>query len=187
VERDKKKSEQEGSKIFWIDEAGFYLLPMVMSTYAPIRETPILKVKLTKDHLSSISALEKDGELLIEVQEKTYDSEDVVRFLENMLKTIEGKITIIWDNSPIHKSKKIREFLKSGAAKRIHLEALPGYAPELNPAEGIWNWLKKVELKNRCFLNIESLKKGVIEASIKLIERKDVCRGCVSECNYITS
>ncbi|MGC9214969.1 transposase, partial [Athalassotoga sp.] len=153
----------------------------------PVGETPILKVKLTKDHLSSISALGIDGELLIEVQEKAYDSEDVVRFLENMLEAVEGKITIIWDNSPIHKSKKIKEFLKSGAAKRIHLEALPGYAPELNPTEGIWNWLKKVELKNRCFSDIESLKQGVIEASGRLIEREDVRLGCVAECKYITS
>ncbi|MGC8707867.1 MAG: transposase, partial [Athalassotoga sp.] len=82
---------------------------------------------------------------------------------------------------------KIKEFLKSGAAKRIHLEALPGYAPELNPTEGIWNWLKKVELKNRCFSDIESLKQGVIEASGRLIEREDVRLGCVAECKYITS
>jgi transposase len=30
-------------------------------------------------------------------------------------------------------------FGSSGAAKRLHLEQLPGYAPDLNPAEGIWN------------------------------------------------
>ena len=58
---------------------------------------------------------------------------------------------------------------------------------ELNPAEEIWNWLKKVELKNRCFSDRGSLKKGVIEASEELIEREDVRRGCVAEWEYITS
>ncbi len=32
-----------------------------------------------------------------------------------------------------------------GAAKRLHLERLPGYAPELNPQEGVWNLLKRRE------------------------------------------
>mgnify|MGYP000018976627 CR=1 FL=1 len=37
----------------------------------------------------------------------------------------------------------------TGAAKHIHLEQLPAYyAPELNPAEGIWWYLKRVELRN---------------------------------------
>src|SRR6266702_4407177 len=30
-------------------------------------------------------------------------------------------------------------FLAGGAAKRLHLERLPGYAPDLNPQEGVWN------------------------------------------------
>lgn len=32
------------------------------------------------------------------------------------------------------------------AARRLHLEQFPGYAPELNPDEDIWNYLKRIEL-----------------------------------------
>ena len=39
------------------------------------------------------------------------------------------------------------------------VEQLPGYAPDLNPDEGIWQYLKNVELKNVCFENLEALKK----------------------------
>jgi len=42
----------------------------------------------------------------------------------------------------------VKAYLASGAAGRIHLEPFPSYAPELNPDEGIWNYLKRVELKN---------------------------------------
>jgi transposase len=38
-----------------------------------------------------------------------------------------------------------------------HLEQLRGYAPELNPAEGIWNYLKRVELKNLCCQSVSHL------------------------------
>jgi len=37
-----------------------------------------------------------------------------------------------------------KTFCARGAAKRLHLERLPGYAPELNPQEGVWNLLKDV-------------------------------------------
>ena len=42
----------------------------------------------------------------------------------------------------------IDEFLASGAEDRLKLEQLPGYAPDLNPDEGVWKHLKYVELKN---------------------------------------
>lgn len=47
------------------------------------------------------------------------------------------KLLIIWDGSPIHCGQPIKAFLRKGAAKRIHLEQLPSYAPDLNPDEGI--------------------------------------------------
>jgi transposase len=43
----------------------------------------------------------------------------------------------------------IDEFFASGAAEdRLKLEQLPGYAPDLNPDEGVWKHLKYVELKH---------------------------------------
>jgi hypothetical protein len=34
-----------------VDQSGFYLLPTVVRTYAPIGETPILREELSRDHL----------------------------------------------------------------------------------------------------------------------------------------
>ena len=58
----------------------------------------------------------------------------MVRFLKHALGQIPGKILVVWDGSPIHRSKVVKEFLKSGvASSRLQLEQLPGYAPELIP------------------------------------------------------
>ena len=47
-----KKALKEGRTIVFADQSGFYLLPMVVRTYAPVGKTPILH-----EHLSmSISA-----------------------------------------------------------------------------------------------------------------------------------
>src|SRR5512142_3409451 len=127
---------------------------MAVRTWAPRGQTPVLRVKLTRDHLSAISGITLDGRLFLQVRPTSYDAEAVVGFLRVLLRKISGKIVLIWDGSPIHRAHEITDFLKRGAAKRLHLEQLPGYAPDLNPAEGIWNYLKRVEVGNVCCANL---------------------------------
>jgi transposase len=121
-----------------VDQSGFYLLPTVVRTYAPVGQTPILHEHLSRDHLSVISAITLEGKLLMMEQERSFKSEDVVRFLRHLLRQISGKLLVIWDGSPIHRGGAVKDFLASGAARgRVQLEQLPGYAPDLNPDEGI--------------------------------------------------
>ncbi len=116
-----------------MDQSGFYLLPMVVRTYAPIGQTPVLHEHLSRDHLSVISGITLEGKLLMMEQDRAFKGEDVVRFLEHALRQIGGKILVVWDGSPIHRSKVVKKFLVDGAASRLQLEQLPGYAPELTP------------------------------------------------------
>ena len=99
------------------------------------------------------------------------DSGDVVAFLEHLLREVPGRLVIIWDGSPIHRSHVIQEFLAHGAARRIHLERLPAYAPELNPGEGLWQQLKGVELRNVCCFNLPHLRHELRDA-VKRVRRK---------------
>src|ERR1051326_3210006 len=123
---------------------------MAVRTWAPRGQTPVLRVPLTRDHLSAISGLTPDGRLFMQVQDHAYSAEDVVCFLRLLLRKLPGKLLVIWDGAPIHRGQVIRAFLARRAAKRLQLEQLPGYAPELNPDEGVWNLLKRVELTNSC-------------------------------------
>lgn len=113
-----------------------------MRAWAPRCHTPILRVSLTHDHLASIAGLTPDGRLLVQSQHQSSHSAAVVRFLRVLLRKISGKLLLIWDGAPNHRGQPIKEFLARGAAKRLHLEQLPGYAPALNPVEGVWNCLE---------------------------------------------
>jgi len=73
----------------------------------------------------------------MQVRKDSYNAEAVVGFLKVLLRKMSGKILIIWDGSPIHRNKEIKAFLKTKMGKRLHLEQLPGYAPDLNPDEGM--------------------------------------------------
>ncbi len=111
-----KRALREGRTILFVDESGFYLLPAVVRTYAPVGRTPILRERLSRDHLSVMSGITLEGKLLMMEQERAFKGPDVVRFLKHALRQIPGKLLVIWDGSPIHRSKVVKEFLKSGVA-----------------------------------------------------------------------
>lgn len=162
----------------FIDEAGFYLLPAVVPTYARMGQTPFLRVMLTWDHLSAISAITPCGNLLMMVQKDAFKGPAIVRFLNHLLRHIPGKLLIIRDGLPAHRGPAVREFLTQGGAQRIHFERLPGYAPDLNPDEGIWRYLKHVELRNVCCLDLDHLHSELTKATARLRHKTHVIQAC---------
>ena len=168
-----------------MDQSGFYLLPTVVRTYAPIGKTPILHEQLSRDHLSAMSGITLEGKLLMMEQDRAFKGEDVVRFLKHALRQIAGKMLVIWDGSPIHRAKVLKEFLADGAATRVQLEQLPAYAPELNPDEGIWKHLKYVELKNVCCRNLSELRVELRRAKERLRHKRAVILGCIRQPGFV--
>jgi transposase len=176
--RPQRGAQAQGQSLFFIDESGFYPLPSVVRTYAPLGRTPVLQEWWTREHLSAISALSPEGKLSFLSQDHALNSEDVVAFLEHLLREVPGRIVIIWDGAPIHRSQVIKEFLAHSAAQRVHVERLPAYAPELNPGEGLWAQLKGVELRNLCCVNLPHLRRELRDA-VKRVRRKPrILTGC---------
>jgi len=184
VARHQKGADEQQSTIVWVDEAAFYLLPLAVRTWAPAGHTPVLRVPLTRDHLSVISGITLDGDLFLDLQEQAYDTEGVVAFLRVVLDHIVGHVTVIWDGAPIHRSHVVKDFLRDGAAHRLHLEQLPGYAPDLNPDEGIWNYLKRVELGSLCCHDLAELTEQVRLAEQRLHDKPAIIRACSQQCGY---
>ncbi len=148
-------------------------------------QTPLIRRKLSCDRLSAISAISMTGDLYLAVQDHSCKSPDVIGFLEQLLAEIPGKLLVIWDGAPIHRSRAVKEYLAQGAARRIQLEQLPGYAPELNPDEGVWRYLKRVELKNVVCADLEQLRREFWAATKRLLDKPDVLRSCVKEVGYV--
>ena len=159
----------------FVDQSGFYLLPGLVRTYAPVGQTPLLRAPLSRDHLSAMGGITPAGKLYLRVQERAYREADVVGFLKHLVRHIAGKLLVLWDGAPIHRSRAVKEYLSSGGAPRIHLEQFPGHAPELNPAEGIWNHLKRVELKNLSCQSISHLNYELRKAKERLRHKTRAC------------
>lgn len=174
----------EGRTIVWVDESGFYLLPGLVRTYAPCGHTPILRVPLSRDHLSAISGITFDGRLFQQVRTQAFRGPDVVRFLQHLLRRLPGKLLVIWDGAPIHRGTAVRTFLTAGAAARLQIEPLPGYAPDLNPDEGIWRQLKRVELRNVCCRDLSHLRRELRLATMRLRRKPQVILSCIRVAGY---
>jgi transposase len=168
----------------WVDESGFYLLPAVVRTYAPRGQTPVLHAPLSRDHLSVISGITSAGRLLVQVQEKPFRGPTVVGFLRHLLRHISGKLLVLWDGAPIHRSQPVKDFLKSEAGQRLQLERLPGYAPEVKPDEGVWQHLKRVELRNLVCHDLPELMREFRLAVARLRHKQHVLHGCFTHCGY---
>jgi transposase len=161
----------------FVDESGFYLLPGRAKTYSPAGVTPVIYEWQTRDHLSVMAGLTRRGRLFTLVRDESMGAAASADFLAGLLRRSRRKLLVIWDGSPIHRGREVRDFLAGGAARRLHLERLPGYAPELNPVEGLWQQLKHVELRNVACLDLAHLRGELRLAVARLRHKGPLVRG----------
>jgi transposase len=177
----KEMARLERRTLVFIDESGFYLLPAIVRSYAPRGHPPILHVFKTRDHLSVMSGITPRGELFTLTRYESLAGADSVHFLKHLRWQIDRKLLVIWDGSPIHRGEEVKAYLADGAARHIHLERLPGYAPDLNPDEGTWRHLKRVELRNVCCLDLHHLHHQLGLAILRLRRRTDLIQSFFAE------
>jgi putative transposase len=95
-----------------------------------------------------------------------FTADAVVPFLRDLLKHLRGKVVVLWDGGSNHTGPLIRAFLARNA--RLTLERLPAYAPDLNPVEVVWSWLKYGQLANYVPDGIKELDNEILDRLIEL-------------------
>jgi transposase len=138
----------------FLDESGFQLSPVVRSTYAPRGKTPIVEAWHRKGRISAISAVtvspvRRKPNLYFRLLPDNTNAHgrDTTAFLARLRGDLRGPMTILWDQSKIHKrSSVVRAYL--ARHPEIVTEDFPGYAPDANPDEGVWGWTKYHRLPN---------------------------------------
>jgi hypothetical protein len=168
----------------FIDETGFLLHPLVRRTWAPQGQTPILRMRLRhRCKVSTIGGLSISpkrrhlGWYLQFHPDQGIGQAEVIEFLRCLLRHLRGRIIVVWDNLGAHKGRELRTWL--GRGKRLHLEFLPPYAPELNPNEYGWAYLKGGDLANYCPADGDQLHEAVVAAGEHAASQQPVLRGFV--------
>lgn len=157
--------------IYFQDEAGVSLTPVMGKTWAQKGKTPIIKVTGKRGGLCVTSAISPVGKMIFRIEKKRVNADKHIEFLEQMLKQHQRrKIIVIEDRAPAHRAKKVQEFVKA-YKKRLAVYYLPPYAPELNPDEHVWEYLKAYKLKAHQAQDTKELKK-LVKRKMQGIQQK---------------
>ncbi len=151
----KKNAEIQGQTIVFVDESGLSERPYRYRTWAPRGQTPVLQYHFRWQTLSAIAGITW-WNFYVRLIRGTVRTPQIIVFLTHLLRHIPGKLLVIWDKLPGHRSGAVRDFVAAQHG-RLTLEFLPGYAPELNPVEHIWGHLKQHEIPNLCPKNLWDL------------------------------
>lgn len=143
--------------------------PTRVRTWAPQGETPVLQYPFNWKQLSAIAGM-TIYRFYFRLFPGAIKGAHLVEFLSALHQTIDRKLLVIWDGLPAHRSRRVRAFIETlhGA---IQLEQLPAYAPELNPVEYLWGYLKHHALANFCAHDLAQLS-DVARQKLRSMQRR---------------
>jgi transposase len=169
-----RKAEEEDRTIVFVDECGFSQKSTAKKTWSPEGETPVLEMNYNWDKLSVIGGISLKS-IYFQVHDESVKSAQVVGFLEHLQRHVKGRLLVIWDGLPAHRSKTVASWL-SKTKGLVWVERLPAYAPELNPIEYLWGNVKGKELANFSPKDLWELSSEAKSALLKRRRRPNLIR-----------
>jgi len=165
----KKKARKEGRTIVFIDESGLSERPHRCRTWAPRGQTPVLQYHFNWKILSAMAGVTW-WNFYFRLFPGTIRIPQIIEFLSHLLRHLPGKLLIVWDGLPGHRSRLVWDFVRQQHG-RLWLEFLPAYAPELNPVEYLWSHWKQHELPNFCPTTFGQLSHHALQALRRMRRR----------------
>lgn len=134
--------------IVFIDESGLSERPTRVRTWAPRGQTPVIQFHFNWKQLSMIAGV-TFTQFFFRLHAGTIKSPEIVDFLRALRSQIGKPLMIIWDGLKAHRSRLVKQYL-DGLNGEVAVAFLPPYAPDLNPVEYLWAWLKRHAMANYC-------------------------------------
>lgn len=155
----KARAKRFGAKIFFLDEAGVRSDQVLGKTWGVKGQTPEVPTSGKRQSINAISAVNIQGAFWWKTCSGRFNGTLFLSLLKIFMKN-RGKTFLVLDGHPVHGAKMIKNYVES-LKGRLELHFLPGYAPELNPDEFVWNYLKNEGVSKKPLKKNESLKSRV--------------------------
>ena len=162
-------------EVWFGDEAGVRSDAHSGTTWAPKGQTPIVSTTGARFGLNVISAVNRRGALRFMCVEGKVNADVFIEFLGRLMESAGHPVYLVVDGHPTHKAAKTRKFVESTKG-RLKLFLLPGYSPDLNPDELVWNNLKSQGTGKRAITGPDQLKKLVIGHLRSMQKNADLIR-----------
>ena len=166
----KKRAKRRGADIFFLDEAGIRSDAPLQRTWGAKGQTPVVKTSGQRQSVSAISAVTARGAFWYSVYTGRLNATRFVEFLKAFMRNRRRPVFLVIDGLPAHKARLVAAYVQSLEGK-LELHFLPGYSPDLNPDEFVWNHLrhhgttkiplrKNGSLRNRVEQNLADIKRS---------------------------
>jgi len=164
------RAKRSGAKIFFLDEAGVRSDQVLGRTWGVRGQTPEVATSGRRQSVSAISAVNARGEFWYELYTQRLNATGFFGLLTHFMRRRTSKVLLVLDGHPAHSAKAVAQYVQS-LRGRLELHFLPGYAPELNPDEFVWNHLKRQGVSKTPLRQGESLRSRV-QADLAAIQSR---------------
>jgi len=144
-----KLAKRDGATIYFGDESSIRSDTHSGTTWALTGKTPVVETTGARFSINMVSAVSAKGLLRFMTFEGRMNADRFIEFLKRLIYRAATPIFLILDGHPVHKSKRVKDYVASTAGQ-LRLFILPPYSPHLNPDEWVWNWLKRHKLGKAC-------------------------------------
>ena len=136
------QAKATGADIYLWDESGFRADTVHGKTWAPKGKTPVINRPGQRQSISAASAVNAKGGFWFVTYEGALNAELFIELLKRMMKGRKKPVHLVVDGLPAHKKLNVRQYIESTNGK-LTMHTLPGYAPDLNPDELVWSYVKR--------------------------------------------
>jgi transposase len=154
------RAKRLGARIFFLDEAGVRSDQILGRTWGLRGQTPEVATSGRRQSVNAISAISARGEFWYEIYSDRLNATRFVELLRHFMCRRRGRVFLVLDGHPAHVARIVSAYVQS-LCGNLELHFLPGYAPELNPDEFVWNHLKKQGVSKKPLRSDESLRSRV--------------------------
>jgi transposase len=162
------RAKRAGAEIYFWDESGFRADAVQGKTWGVRGCTPVVEVPGPRQSVSAASAVNAKGAFWFVTYKGGMTAELFVALLKHMMRGRRKPLLLVLDSLPAHKARMVRDYVASTNGK-LELHFLPGYAPELNPDELVWNYVKRTGTAKSPLAFGESLQDR-IEADLQAVQ-----------------
>ena len=163
-----ERAKNEDAEIFFGDECGIQNTANYAKGYAPIGQTPVVRVESKRFKINMISAISARGKLRFMLYKSNMNSDKLIDFMRRLIADTSKKVFLVLDNLKIHHSKKVKAWLLKHKDE-IEVFYLPPYAPEYNPDELLNSDLKRC-IGNKAMPHTEMELKHNIRSHMKRLQ-----------------
>ena len=158
----KRRAKQLKADLAFLDECGIRSDSVLGKTWGPKGKRTVVATSGRRQSINAVSAVTENGRFWFDVYSGSMNADRFVAVVKKMLRWRRRPLFLVVDGHPAHRSKKLKQ-LVADSEGMLEIHFLPGYAPDLNPDEFVWNYLKSTGPSRAPLKKNESLRERVTD------------------------